>query len=245
VDINWTTFLFEIANFLVLVWIVWRFLYRPVRDILDRRGKAIADEIAQGNAARAEAEEIRTRYESRLADWQAERQAALRKLEEELRQEREARLKALEAEIEERTAAARLLEERRLADLQDEAEKLAAANGAQLAARLLSLAATPELQNRLFRMALDDLATPPGDGPPAAGAEPPSVTVTSAFDIDGAQRKTLEGVLAARFGDNLSVRYETDPALLAGVCISVGAFEWAANLRDELRYFAESSHGQG
>lgn len=244
-DINWTTFLFEIANFLILVWIVWRFLYRPVREILDRRSQAIAEQIEKANATRAEADQTRERYEARLKEWQTEKEAAFRKLEEELGRTREARLAALAKQIEEREAAARLLEERRLSDLQDEAEKTAAAHGARLAARLLSLAATPELERRLFEMVVKDL--PDGTELPegqrvAIGEGPQTVSVASAFDIDPDGRAMLERALAARFGDDLVFRYDRDPELIAGVRISIGAFEWGANLRDELHYFAESAN---
>jgi len=241
VDINWTTFLFEIANFLVLVWIVWRFLYRPVREILDRRSSAIAAEIEQANATRAEADQIRERYESRLSDWQTEKAEAQRRLDEELGHAREARLEALAREIEERAVAARLLEERRLADLQQEAETRAALHGTRLASRLLSLAATPELERRLFEMVLKDLESPP------AAAQPDrhlAVNVASVFEIDAGQRTALERALKARFGGDLSFRYERDPELIAGVRVSAGAFEWGANLHDELRYFAESTHAE-
>ena len=39
-QIDWTTFALEIINFLVLVWILKRFLYRPVLDTLARRRAA-------------------------------------------------------------------------------------------------------------------------------------------------------------------------------------------------------------
>lgn len=245
-DINWTTFFFEIANFLILVWIVWRFLYRPVREILDRRAEAIAAEIAKADATRAEADQVKERYESRLKEWQSEKEAALRKLDEELGREREARLEALGKQIEERTAAARSLEERHLAELRDEAERTGAAHGARLASRLLSLAATPELERRLVDMVVDDLSAPPENGQegPQAGTGdgPLAVNVVSAFEIDAERCAALERALTGRLGEQLSFRYDRDPEMIAGVRVSVGAFEWGANLRDELQSFADSAN---
>ena len=34
---DWTTFVLEVLNFLVLLWILKRFLYQPVLDVLDAR----------------------------------------------------------------------------------------------------------------------------------------------------------------------------------------------------------------
>ena len=36
-DIDWTTFLLELINFAILVWILKRFLYAPVRRALEAR----------------------------------------------------------------------------------------------------------------------------------------------------------------------------------------------------------------
>ena len=36
-EVDWTTFALEIINFLILVWILKRFFYHPVLDIIARR----------------------------------------------------------------------------------------------------------------------------------------------------------------------------------------------------------------
>ena len=55
--IEWTTFAFEIINFLALVWILKRFLYRPVLDTLSRRRAGVERTLAEAGeiAARAKA----------------------------------------------------------------------------------------------------------------------------------------------------------------------------------------------
>ena len=36
-ELDWTTFILEIINFLVLVWILHRFLYQPVMNVIAQR----------------------------------------------------------------------------------------------------------------------------------------------------------------------------------------------------------------
>ena len=54
--INWFTFGAQVVNFLVLVWLLKRFLYRPVIDAMDEREKKIAARLDDAEQAQAEAE---------------------------------------------------------------------------------------------------------------------------------------------------------------------------------------------
>ena len=73
-QIDWTTFLLEIVNFLALVWILKRFLYKPVLDVLDARAARVRAETQQAERLRAEAEELKRQFDVRLAEWNRERE---------------------------------------------------------------------------------------------------------------------------------------------------------------------------
>ncbi|HAB91660.1 MAG TPA: F0F1 ATP synthase subunit B, partial [Pseudomonas sp.] len=45
-SIDWITVLAQIANFLVLLWLLKRFLYRPILDGIDAREAEIARRMA-------------------------------------------------------------------------------------------------------------------------------------------------------------------------------------------------------
>lgn len=246
-DVNWTTFFFEIVNFLVLVWIVWRFLYRPIRDVVERRRKGIDETIANATRMQESAEDIKNRYESRLTDWQKEKADLRRAFDEELARERATRLDRLGAELEEERAKAGLLEDRRLSDLTREADRHGVAQGARFASKVLSEVATAEVQARLIQMLLAEfpsMSPEQEQGIRAATREGRNeVNVTSAFEIDAAQRDGLEQALGERLGDKLSFRYSRDADLIAGVRISIGPIMWGASVKDELSYFVEAADG--
>ena len=50
-SIDWVTVLAQIANFLVLLWLLKRFLYRPILNGIDAREAAIAQRISDADAA--------------------------------------------------------------------------------------------------------------------------------------------------------------------------------------------------
>ena len=54
--IDWFTVAAQALNFLVLVWLMKRFLYKPILHAIDEREKRIAAEMANADKKKAEAE---------------------------------------------------------------------------------------------------------------------------------------------------------------------------------------------
>ncbi len=67
-------FLWAIANFLILLFLLKKFGYKPVLDMLDERKRSIEDAINNAETARIEAEKLRKEYETRLAEAKQEAQ---------------------------------------------------------------------------------------------------------------------------------------------------------------------------
>ena len=69
---DWTTLLLQTVNLLVLVWLLRRFLFRPVMGIIAERRRAadalLADAEAARDAARTEAEDVAKRRQSLAAE---------------------------------------------------------------------------------------------------------------------------------------------------------------------------------
>ena len=140
--IDWFTVVAQAVNFIILVWLLKRFLYKPILDAIDAREKRIAAELADADAKKAEA--LR------------ERDAFLRK-NEAFEGQRAALLSAAEAEAD--AERGRLLDEaRRAAD----ALSVKRQQSLRSDARDLSRAIGERTQNEVFaiaRKALMDLAT--------------------------------------------------------------------------------------
>ncbi|MCB1675503.1 MAG: hypothetical protein KDI01_04395 [Halioglobus sp.] len=66
-SIDWITVIAQIANFLVLVWLLKRFLYRPILDGIDAREAEIARGMAAAGEAQKQAQAAETDYRNRQA----------------------------------------------------------------------------------------------------------------------------------------------------------------------------------
>ena len=67
ISVNIWAIIASLANLLILTWIIKRFLFKPVKKMVDARRSAIEEYYAQAQAARDEAEESRQNYEAAMA----------------------------------------------------------------------------------------------------------------------------------------------------------------------------------
>ena len=245
-ELSWSTFLLEIINFLVLVWLLKRFLYRPVQDMIAQRQSGIAQQLAAAQQQQEEAQRLRAQYEHRLAAWEQERRQARETLSQELNEQRTVQLAALQAELAQAQEKAQVSTAHRQAEMQHELELQALQQGAQFASRLLAETAGPQLEERLLERLLEDLATLPDDRVNALrgnwGNHPANITVTTAYPLADEQRRRLEERLQQLTGQTLPVDYRQDSGLVAGIRITIGAWALHASVRDDLQDLAAFAH---
>ena len=247
-ELSWSTFVLEIINFLVLVWILKHFLYKPVLDVIARRRAGIEKTLADAKAHHEEAEKLQQQYEGRLAAWEQERQQARNKLAEEIDAERNEKLTKLQVELEQQREKARAADARRQADAMRKIEETALEQGAHFATRLLEQAAGPDTETRLIALLIDELQQLPEERVTALrnniAKTAEVIKVATAYPLDEQQRQALEQVLAMITTDNTPIQFKQEAALLAGVRIIIGAWILGANLRDELAGFRDLNHDQ-
>ena len=156
-EFNLSTFSFEIINFLILVWILQRLFYKPVREIIARRKQQIDQTLTDAAQMRLEAEELKQNYENRLQQWEKEKQIALTQLHQQLETEKQQKLLILQQELEQERNKSHTAQKKQQQELQRHQQTLALQNGARFATLLLQQAAGPELENRLLQLMLEQL----------------------------------------------------------------------------------------
>jgi len=245
-ELNWSTFLLEIINFLVLVWILKHFLYKPILDVIARRRAGIEDRLAKAQQLHDEANTLKTEYENRLVDWEHERQQARATLAQELNEERVQKIKSLQISLEQEREKSQVAESRLRTKTARATEYNALQQSAQFATRLLTRAAGPELEERLFDLLVDNLSNLSADQVAALNTQwsekTKTITVASAYPLTDIQQKTLEKALTKMSGLAVPVLYEQHSDLLAGLNITIGAWILHTNIRDELKGFTEFAY---
>lgn len=244
-ELSWSTFVLEIVNFLVLVWILKHFLYRPVLDVIARRQAGIEKRLTDAETLHADAEQLQTQYEHRLADWEQEKQQSRDALAQELNAERGRKLTELQSTLALEQEKARVANARREAVAQRKVEESALLQAAGFATRLLEQAAGPETEARLLELLVSELSGLSDERVASlrnAQESPQGIEVCSAFPLSDEQRRQLTRALERVAAAGVPVHFKQDQALLAGLLITIGSWVLAANIRDELKGFQELAY---
>ena len=240
-EIDSTSFVLEIINFLVLVWLLKHFLYRPVLDIIAKRQQQIADDLARAEQSSKAAADMVAEYEARNWAIDSERARAREDLGQEIARLRSAKLAALEAEMAAGRSRSAALEKRQGSELQRSSEIQALSLGARFASKLLGRLASPVLCKQLLELTIEQLSALPEATRQQLQAsidkQQAPIQVCSSHALDESNKQQLEAALHGLGGAAPQVEYTVDPALLAGVVIRADSLVLDANLRAELKLF--------
>src|ERR1700678_322607 len=87
--IDWFTVGAQALNFLILVWLMKRFLFKPILNALDAREQRIAAELADADAKKAEARKDRDEFQRKNTEFDQQRAALLSKATDEANAQRQ------------------------------------------------------------------------------------------------------------------------------------------------------------
>jgi F-type H+-transporting ATPase subunit b len=245
-NFDWPTFFLEVVNFFILLWILRRFLYRPVLEVIAARQQKIEVQLQDAANRRAEADAARSACEANLAAWDQEKILVRQTLEQEIAAERERQLRNVRQELAETKARHQAQEEHERQAWRRMTEQQAIDLGSRFVRKLLERVASPELEARLVTALLDDFSklTKPEAEALKTALNDDGLEIVSAFPLVPAQRANLAGALSGLAGGPVNPVFREDPTLLAGLLIHTGSRVLAANLRDELRFFQKiDGHG--
>jgi F-type H+-transporting ATPase subunit b len=223
--IDWFTVAAQVLNFLILVWLMKRFLYQPVLDAIDARERRIAREVAGAAAKQVEAGEERDAFAQRNRDFDQQRAALLAEAVAQIAGERRRLLDAACAEADALLADRRekLLGEaeglkhavRRQA--RQEVFAIARKTLADLASAHLEACATTEFIRRLHLMGDDDKRRFSS----ALASTPDAARVRSAFELPAVQRDAIQQAVHRIFASDLPLHFDTADVLIGGIELSV------------------------
>lgn len=103
--IDWFTVAAQAVNFLLLVWLLKRFLFTPIRKAMRERNQRIQQDLDQAENARNQARQKRQELEEERGNLDKERRQILDQAREEARQWREQAMESAKADVEEQRRA--------------------------------------------------------------------------------------------------------------------------------------------
>lgn len=235
--VDWLTVGAQVLNFLVLVYLLKRFLYGPVVRAMARREEAIADRLREARQRERDAEAEARRHREAREAVETQREGLLARAREEagdLRQSLEKELRRETDELRERWRAE--VEREQAAFLRDVRHQVAA-EFEILARKALGDLASADLEAQVARALSERLAALSGERRAArarAGAAGEPLRVRSAFELPAGVKRTLASSLHDVLGPDVDVTYEQAADVVCGVEIRAGGESLAWSLEGYL-----------
>jgi len=216
---DWVTFLLQTANFAVLVWLLQRFLYRPVLRLVDARRAEIDNRYAEAEAAEKKAQEGLSAIERQQQDAAAARAAVLKEAATEAekvatarRAQAESEASAIRIETEKTLAAER---EKALAEAQSVALDLAAEIAGRVVAELPTEARAAAWIERISQY-LQSLPPAEAGSLKRELADGAALRVATASTLPQQTAAAWQAQLCRVLGEATKISFTVDPQLIAG-----------------------------
>ena len=93
------TFIAQIVNLFVLVWLLKRFLYRPILEVIEKRQQEIRNTVQAAEDMRLESQKERKKWEKEKSDYETEHQKELSQITQELEEKRKEGLEEIKSSL--------------------------------------------------------------------------------------------------------------------------------------------------
>lgn len=244
---NWFTFVAQILNFLILIWLLKRFLFSPIVEAMDEREARINSRLEEAREQREEATQEAEAYRAKQKQLEEEREAYLAEAEEEAEERRRELIAEARAEVkyleEEWRESLRRDRESFLKTLSERSVEEAVA----IARRALQDLADAELEEQSFEIFLERLRSLDEDRwhdlAEALREAEGEATVRSAFGLSSEQQERIRTVIAEQADEEVVLSAEEDPSLGVGVELRVEDKKVAWTLESYLTQLVENVRG--
>lgn len=234
-QIDWLTVIAQIVNFLVLVWLLKRFLYQPVIHAMDRREQHIAESLHEAQRREQEALGTTQGYQRKLATLDEERMSLLDRARASAESARLTLLDEARREVAEKRAHwQRQVEEEQQHFLRGLTQKGAEAIQA-IARHALTDLADADLEEQIIQALIERLRSLDAHTRTVlAGAAGP-IRITTGFALDASLRNRVTRAVHEHLNAEIEVHYGESPRLLCGIEMTVSGHRLGWSLDDYLQ----------
>lgn len=238
-QINWFTVLAQVINFLILVWLLKRYLYKPILKAIDEREARITSQLNDADAKKAEAKkeqdefiqknvEFDTQKEQHTNDMLAEAKEIKHKLLEEARSDADALRNKLETTAKE---------------MQESASKEIALKAQQevfaIARKTLRDLASVSLEEQSVILFLSKLKELQGESKQkfidAFKNGDTSMLVQSTFELTEQTQHKIIAAINDILGAEAKVQFKTSPKLVSGIELTTSGYKLAWSISEYLK----------
>ena len=242
--IDWFTIAAQALNFLILVWLMKRFLYKPILNAIDAREKLIAREFADADARKIEAQKERDEFQKKNEEFDSQRAALLTKATDEAKAERQRLLDEARKAADELSAKRQEALRSDVQNLNQAISRLTQKEVFAITRKALTDLATVSLEERMGEVFDRRLREMNGNAKNILGealkknSEP--ALVRSTFELPAEQRAAIQNALNETFSADIRLQFETAPDLVSGIELTTNGQKIGWSINDYLASLEKS-----
>jgi F-type H+-transporting ATPase subunit b len=218
-QVDWWTLALQTVNVLVLIWLLGRFLFRPVADIVARRQEQANKQLSDAATIQQHANEARAELEQARANIAAERDRLIADAHKAAESERAELLARANQEIVRLRAEADAAISRDRAAMEKTLIDRTRELSVEIARRLLARV-PPTTAMDLFLRGLCQQVQAPSHQAPAltsTAGDNSTIEVVTASPLNNEEAERVRGALADLLGGKPVLVFRSDPAVIAGI----------------------------
>ena len=235
---NIWTFLFQIINFVVLLYILKRLLYKPVRNILEKRRELIRETVENAEKMKEEALELKERHQAELRQLDEQKVRMLDDMRAEVLEEKRRLLAEADKEAASQMEKAMALFETEKAVFESRLKEKAVDTVRLFSANLMRDITDEELHRALWRRFLAELAKITREiAEREVREENVTIELFSAYPLEEKDIDALRSVMESRLSRQVTINPTVDRTLLAGVKLKTWDMVYDSSLAGQVNEF--------
>ncbi len=234
--INWFTLIAQVINFLVLMWLLKRYLYKPILKAIDERENKIVVQLKDADAKKAEAEKERDEFDQKNKTFDKQKAEMMQKVisetnaeEQRLKEKARDEVSSLKTKLEKAVVEE---QERRNHEISQKVEREVVA----IARKTLTDLSSASLEEQSVNTFLQKISELPADEKKdfisalKPGNEP--ILVQSAFELSSKQQSDIQAVVSELLGAPCQFKFTIAPELISGIQLTTNGYKLSWNISE-------------
>lgn len=227
--INWFTVVAQIINFLILVWLLKRYLYKPILKAVEEREKRIASQLEDAKEKEAEANKERDTFQKKNEEFDRDRNKMMDKASADAEKEKQRLLEEARNHYKDLSAKLEKALEEKKSQLKSEIKSKTQNEVFAIARKTLNDLASRDLEEQMINVFISRLKALNDEEKnkfkDAFKEANESIVVNSSFELKQEQQSEIEAVLKDITENEPKLNFETSANILGGIELSANGYK--------------------
>jgi len=235
VELDWFTFVAQIVNFLILLWLLQRYLYKPVLQVMEKREKEITDRLEEARLTLVEAQEQLSEYQQKLEQIKVNEKSMIEEARQEAEEYRKNLLTEARYDIEKMQDRWRKTIDEEKEQFLTELEERSFEKVLEAVRKIIRELADQELEHHVLTSLIQKVETISAEQIEIfTSSSDHKLNISTAFSLKKQDRLKIEAILKEVFDKDITCIFNEKPELGVGIEIRTSGWKMGWNLKSYL-----------